>query len=151
MNPAAIPPDALNRFRHAALLLTQDARPRASRLLPLKEDIAALRKHGVSYRAISELLTQNGIPTSDVTVMKFSHRFLNEGRSRKSSARRRALSRANRVAPPKIVRDVPADVSSLPTQAMQSQTAVTPAENSPFKSRGPRIAKVELLKRGESV
>jgi lambda repressor-like predicted transcriptional regulator len=26
-----------------------------------KEDIAALRKRGVSYRAISELLTQSGI------------------------------------------------------------------------------------------
>jgi hypothetical protein len=147
MSPVAIPPDALNRFRHAALLLTQDARPRASRLLPLKEDIAALRKHGISYRAISELLTQNGIPTSDVSVMKFSHRFLNEGRSRK----RRASRRADRVAPRKTARDVPAGASSQPTQPMQNETAATSAENSPLNSRGPRIAKVELLKPGETI
>ena len=40
-------------------------KPRASRLLTLKDDIAALRKRGISYRAIGELLTQNGIPASD--------------------------------------------------------------------------------------
>lgn len=43
MNLTAIPPDALNRFRHAASLQTQDANSRASRLLILKEEIATLR------------------------------------------------------------------------------------------------------------
>ena len=52
--------------------------------------------HGISYRSISDLLTQNGIPTSDVSVMKFCHRFLNEKRPRKSSANRRPANRANR-------------------------------------------------------
>lgn len=151
MNPAAIPPDALNRFRHATLLLIQDARPHASRLLPLKEDIAALRKHGVSYRAISELLTQNGIPTSDVTVMKFSHRFLNEGRSRKSSARRRALGRANRIASPKTTPASPSKAVLPPASVATDKLASEPNEISAFVSRGPRIAKVELLKPGESV
>ena len=46
------------------------AKSRASRLLALKDDIAALRKRGVSYRAISELLTQNGITASDTCVMQ---------------------------------------------------------------------------------
>ena len=96
MNLDAIPPDALDRFRHAAALLTQNANARASRLLTLKEDIATLRSHGVSYRSISDLLTQNGIPTSDVSVMKFCHRYLNEKRPRKSSANRRPANRANR-------------------------------------------------------
>ena len=98
MNLDAIPPDALNRFRHAAALLTHNANSRASRLLTLKEDIATLRKRGISYRAISELLTQNGIPTSDISVMKFCHRVLKEKRPRKSSAKRRASRHANRPA-----------------------------------------------------
>src|SRR5271168_2112430 len=59
MNKPAIPPDALNRFRHAAEQYARTAKSRASRLLALKDDIAALRKRGVSYRAISELLTQS--------------------------------------------------------------------------------------------
>jgi hypothetical protein len=52
MNRTVIPPDALNRFRHAASQFAGSVAPRASRLLTLKDDIAALRKRGVSYRAI---------------------------------------------------------------------------------------------------
>jgi len=147
MNLAAISPDALNRFRHAASLLTQDANSRASRLLILKEDIATLRKHGISYRAISELLTQNGIATSDVSVMKFCHRFLNEGRSRIPSAKRRA----SRPASPKSTPVAPAKTTLPPAPASTNPPAAVPAETSAFKSRGPHIAKVELLKPGEQI
>jgi hypothetical protein len=150
MNLAAISPDALNRFRHAASLLTQDANSRASRLLILKEDIATLRKHGISYRAISELLTQNGIATSDVSVMKFCHRFLNEGRSR-PSAKRRASRPANRPASPKSTPVAPAKTTLPPAPASTNPPAAVPAETSAFKSRGPHIAKVELLKPGEQI
>jgi hypothetical protein len=51
MNKAAIPLEALNRFRAAASHYTPTAKSRASRLLTLKDDIAALRKRGISYRA----------------------------------------------------------------------------------------------------
>jgi hypothetical protein len=141
MNLDAIPPDALNRFRHAAALLTQNANSRASRLLALKEDIATLRSHGVSYRSISNLLTQNGIPTSDVSVMKFCHRFLKEKRSRKSSTKRRTANHANRVALSRTAPVAPAKVASLNT----------PAETSARTSRGPHIAKVEQLPPGETI
>ena len=88
MNKPAIPPDALNRFRHAASQYARTAKSRASRLLALKEDIATLRKRGVSYRAISELLTQSGITTSDTCVMNFCHRILMERRHKPFVARR---------------------------------------------------------------
>ena len=82
MNKPAILPDALNRFRHAASHYALTTKSRASRLLALKEDIAALRKRGVSYRAISELLTQSGITASDTCVINFCHRILKERRRR---------------------------------------------------------------------
>jgi hypothetical protein len=151
MNLAAIPPDALNRFRHAASLLTQDANSRASRLLILKEEIATLRKHGISYRSISDLLTQNGIPTSDVSVMKFCHRFLNEKRPRKSSANRCPANRANRAISSKAAPVVPAKTAMPPAPAINPKPAPAPAETSAFASRGPRIAKVEQLPPGETI
>ena len=151
MNLTAIPPDALDRFRHAASLLTQDANSRASRLLILKDEIATLRKHGISYRSISDLLTQNGIPTSDVSVMKFCHRFLNEVRPRKSSANRRPANRANRASSPKSAPIVPAKATPPPAPAMNQKPAPVPVETSAFTSRGPRIAKVEQLPPGETI
>jgi hypothetical protein len=151
MNLTAIPPDALNRFRHAASLLTQNANSRASRLLILKEEIATLRKHGISYRSISDLLTQNGIPTSDVSVMKFCHRFLNEKRPRKSSANRLPANRANRASSSKAAPIVPAKATMSPAPAMNPKPAPVPAETSAFTSRGPRIAKIEQLPPGETI
>ena len=47
MNKSTILPDALTRFRHAASQYARTAKLRASRLLALKEEIAALRKRGV--------------------------------------------------------------------------------------------------------
>jgi hypothetical protein len=146
MNLVAISPDALNRFRQAASQLTQAASSRASRLLTLKDEIAALRKQGVSYRAISELLTQNGIPTSDVGVLKFCRRFLNEGSSRKSSARRRALHQANRPASPKSAPETPAKTTLPPTPAAISQTPPASNELNPYRTHGPHIAKLIFRK-----
>jgi hypothetical protein len=151
MNLTAIPPDALDRFRHAASLLTQDANSRASRLLILKEEIATLRKHGISYRSISDLLTQNGIPTSDVSVMKFCHRFLHEKRPRKSSANRPPSNHANRDSSSKAAPVVPAKATMPSTPAISPKPAPAPAETSAFTSRGPRIAKVEQLPPGETI
>jgi hypothetical protein len=151
MNLNAIPPDALDRFRRAAALLTQNANLHASRLLTLKEDIATLRKHGVSYRSISDLLTQNGIPTSDVSVMKFCHRYLNEKRSRKSSANRRPANRANRANLSKTAPVAPARATPPSTPTTNPKPTSTPVETSVFASRGPRIAKVEQLPPGETI
>jgi hypothetical protein len=148
MNLTAIPPDALERFRHAASLLTQDANSRASRLLILKDQIATLRKHGISYRSISDLLTQNGIPTSNVSVMKFCHRFLNEKRPRKSSANRHPATRATRARPSKTVQ---AALPKTTPATMTPKPVPAPAETSAFTTRGPRIARVEQLPPGETI
>jgi hypothetical protein len=143
MNRTTIPPDALNRFRHAASQVTRNANSRASRLLILKDDIAALRKRKISYRSIGELLTQNGIPTSDVCVMKFCHRHLNEGRARKSSAKQRTVLQAS----PKSARDVPVK-AALPVVPATGGIPISPSVptvSASKKSRGPRIAIIEPL------
>ena len=148
MNQITISPDALIRFRHAASQYARTAKSRASGLLALKEDIAALRKRGVSFHAISELLTQSGIKVSATCVINFCHRTLKE-RKRKPSAGCRALPNADfdskRKGSPNATVNAP-----LPATPDASGGAVTgPNENAPVKIRGPHIAKVELLPPGE--
>jgi hypothetical protein len=136
MNRTVIPPDALNRFRHAASQFAGSVAPRASRLLTLKDDLAALRKRGVSYRAISELLEQSGIGASASCVMRFCRRVLKERRSRKPSVARRVARKS-------------APEAAAKTALASAPTAPVPTENAPVKTRGPHIAKIELLKPDE--
>ena len=148
MNKPTILPDALNRFRHAASQYALTTKSRASRLLALKEDIAALRKRGVSYRAISELLTQCGITASDTCVMNFCHHILKE-RRHKPVVARRAMSDANRHAARKTAPNATVKVALPATPATTVSALPVPAESAPVKTRGPHIAKVELLPPGE--
>jgi hypothetical protein len=148
MNKPAILPDALNRFRHAASQYAPTAKSRASRLLALKEDIAALRKRGVSYRAISELLTQSGISASDTCVMNFCHRSLME-RRHKPFVARRAKSDASHPAAQKAAPNVTGKTALPATPATIVAALPVPTESAPVKIRGPHIAKVELLPPGE--
>jgi hypothetical protein len=143
MNKIAIPTDALNRFRHAASNFAGGVAHRVSRLLILKDDIAALRKRGISYRAIAGLLTESEIPASASGVMRFCRRVLKEKRSRKSSARRRAARQAS----PKTAPDVPAKAMFPITPAIAGNTSVPPSvptTSASTKSRGPRIAIIKL-------
>ncbi len=146
MNMTAIPQEALNRFRAAASQY-KTTKSRASRLFALKEDIAALRKRGISCRAISELLTQNGITASDTCVTNFCHRVLNERFIRKSSTKRRASphSMQNPLAAAQ------AKITLPTTMAPTSKPITTPTAGSSFTTRGPRIAKVEQLPPGEKI
>jgi hypothetical protein len=149
MNKPAIPPDALNRFRHAASQYARTAKSRPSRLLTLKEDIAALRKRGVSYRAISELLSRSGITASDICVMNFCHHILME-RRHKPFVARRAKSDASHPAARKSAPNA-TDKAALPAKpATVVDSLPVPTESAPVKTRGPHIAKVELLPPGES-
>ena len=104
MNPITIPDDALKRFRDAASKFARHAAPRASRLLSLKDDIAALRDKGASFRTISELLTQNGIAASDTCVMRFCRRELVRQpircAKRKPVAALKTTASTNRIAAP---------------------------------------------------
>ena len=143
MNQPAIPLDALNRFRHAASQYARTAKSRASRLLALKEDIAALRKRGVSYRAISELLTQSGITASDTCVMNFCHRSLME-RRHKPFVARRAKPDARHPAARKAAPNAPDKATLTATPATVVAALPVPTESAPVKTRGPHIAKVKL-------
>jgi hypothetical protein len=148
MNKAAILPDALNRFRHAASQYAPTTKSRASRLLALKEDIAALRKRGVSYNAISELLTQSGINASATCVINFCRRILKE-RRRKPSAPRRAPPVANSNATRKTAPNATAKTALPATPVVNVGALPVPTESAPVKIRGPHIAKIELLPPGE--
>jgi len=144
MNNTVIPADALNRFRHAASQFAGSVAPRASRLLILKDDIAALRQRGVSYRAISELLEQSGIGATATCVMSFCRRVLKERRSRKPFVARRVARKSAPEAAAKTALPV------APSASKQiAPSAPVPSESAPVKIRGPHIAKVELLPPGE--
>ncbi len=151
MTKPVIPPDALNRFRNAAAQFAHHAAPRASRLLALKDDIAALRKRGVSYRAISELLTQSGIAASNTCVMRFCHRVLKERHPRKPTVARSAAPVINIQAAPKSAPATVPKVAPAAAPAVTNNVPPAPTEDSLFRSRGPRIAKVEQLPPGETI
>ena len=144
MNKPTILPDALNRFPHAASQYALTTKSHASRLLALKEDIAALRKCGVSYRAISELLTPCAIKASDTCVINFCHRILKE-RRRKPSAARRAMPDANLNPTRKTAPNATAKAPLPATPAATVGALPVPNESAPAKIRGPHIAKVERL------
>jgi len=114
----------------------------------LKEEIAALRKRGVSYRAISELLTQSGISASDSCVFNFCHRILKQ-RRRKPSAAPRAKPDANLNSNPKAASTATTKAALPATPATSVGALPAPSESAPVKIRGPHIAKVELLPPGE--
>ena len=149
MNLSAIPLDALNRFRHAASHYAVTVKSRASRLLALQADIAALRKRGVSYHAISELLKQSEIKASNTCVMNFCHRVLKE-RRHKPFVARRPKPGVNQAATTNVT---PAEIPSVvlpvtPTASLDVLPAST--VSAPIKRRGPRIAHVELVDPNEN-
>ena len=144
MNLSAIPLDALNRFRHAASHYAVTVKSRESRLLALQAEIAALRKRGVSYHAISELLKQSEIKASNTCVMNFCHRVLKE-RRHKPFVARRPKPGVNQAATTNVT---PAEIPSVvlpvtPTASFDVLPAST--VSAPIKRRGPRIAHVELV------
>jgi hypothetical protein len=151
MNKFVISPEALNRFRQAAAEVARGVASPVSRWLPLKDDIAALRKRGLSYRAISDLLSQNGIKASPSGLMRFCRRILNEKRAHKSPARRQPPRRASAAASTKSAPVVPAKTTPPSAPAINPKPAPAPSETSAFASRGPRIAKVEQLPPGETI
>ena len=147
MKPITIPDDALKRFRDAATQFTRDASPRASRLLALKDDIAALRKKGASFRTIGELLTQNGIAASDTCVMRFCHNQLGEkpvrnGKRKPSTASKPAPVGKDHAAPPAPMTE------AAQAALLDNLLSAVPANLSPKTTGegGPRIARIEFAK-----
>ena len=151
MNKLVIPENALTRFRNAAANFSHDTKSHASRLLAVKDDIAALRKKGASFRTISELLTQNGIAASDTCVMRFCHRELGEkpirnARRKSAAASKTTLTTNGHVAPPP-----PLNKAAQAALLDDLLSAVPPnSPSNPAGEGGPRIARIDFAKPGET-
>lgn len=150
MKPIIISDAAVKRFRDAASQFARNAAPRASRLLLVKDDIAALRDKGASFRTISALLKCNGIAASDTCVMRFCHRQLGEksgrGVKRKPITAPKAAPVANNNA------TSPAPMSeAAQTALLDGLLSAVPPDLSPKAPTegGPRVAKIEFAKPGE--
>ena len=129
-----------NLIRQAAAQFQPRRRPRFQNLQPCREVIVELREKGASCEAIAELLTRYGVKTSRTMVNEFVHILCQpkEGRRRKALLKRGAP----------VVTPLPS--SALPASVIKSMpTAPEPIPSAPVKTRGPHIAKVELLKPGE--
>ena len=109
-------------------------------LIPAKDVIAELRQKRASYRAIAELLTQHCLPTSKTAIAVFCHEVLGEiVRPRRRPGRKRPVVPA------------PANPASTPEQPAATppsaeQTGNGNGDDTPSRSRGPRIAQVRMLK-----
>ena len=151
MNKLVIPENALTCFRNAAANFSRDTKSRASRLLAVKDDIAALRKKGASFRTIGELLTQNGIAASDTCVMRFCHRELGEKPVRNAKCKSAAASNITPTAKGHAASPTPLNKAAQAVLLDDLLSAV-PANlpSSPACEGGPRIARIEFAKPGET-
>ncbi len=136
----AIPTEVVEKFRTLADRFTPPPAARASRLLTLKGEIAALRSKGASYRTIAELLHQCGIKVSDTCVFRFCRRNLSQAsplspKPSHSKAPKRNPSQAPDAAKPAAKRD--ASVILSPRASSDS------SQPSPQKP-GPRIAQIQF-------
>jgi len=126
----------------------QEFRPNPHRvpfnnLKPFHDSIATLRDKQASYSVIAELLQQNGVKTSLARVAEYGRIVLDGGKSRKRRKRARTMPAVNIQATPQ---SVPAMATTvLPTAAPASNVPPPPDKNSPYTSRGPRIAKIAMM------
>ncbi|HEY5042378.1 MAG TPA: hypothetical protein VIK53_10280 [Verrucomicrobiae bacterium] len=113
-----------------------------SNLKPFHDSIMELRGKNASYAAIADLLIQNGVKTSRARVAEYGRIVLEGGKRRK---RAQTTPAVNITAAPDVAK------KTVPTAAptVTSNVPVPPSENSPYRSRGPHIAKVELLPASE--
>jgi hypothetical protein len=120
-----------------------------SNLKPFHDSIVELRGKNASYAAIAELLIQNGVKTSRARVAEYGRIVLEGGKRRKRRKRAQTTPAVNIPAAPQSAPD--AAKKTVPTSAptVTSNVPVPPSENSPYRSRGPHIAKVELLPASE--
>jgi hypothetical protein len=118
--------------------------PKFQELMAAKELITELRRKGASYESIAEVLGQHCLPISKSAIAMFCHQVLGESvRSRRRPAKKRMPG------------SVPAAVENKPSLKTHfNATPPPPAhangkEDAAADSRGPHIAKVELLPPGE--
>jgi hypothetical protein len=146
MNTPSTPPSTpdLESLRKAV----QEFRPVPHRvpfngLKPVHDSIVELRKRTVSYAAIAELLEQHGVKTSRARVAEYGRIVLEGGKKRKRHKRAKTTLAANLPATPQSAPAVAA--KPAPATPITSDVPPSPKEYSPYHSRGPHIAKVEMM------
>jgi hypothetical protein len=127
----------------------QEFRPNPHRvpfnnLKPFHDSIVELRGKQASYSVIAELLQQHGVKTSRARVAEYGRIVLDGGKSRKRRKRAKTAPATNTPATPPSVPAVPAKPVPAST-APADEFPPPPTENSPYRSRGPRIARVRML------
>jgi hypothetical protein len=116
-------------------------------LKPVHDSIMELRKRNVSYAAIAELLEQHGVKTSRARVAEYGRTVLEGGKKHKRRKQAKTTPAVNIAATPQ---SAPAEAAK-PAPATPPATAITsdapppPNETSPYRSRGPHIAKVAMM------
>jgi hypothetical protein len=127
-----------------------------SNLKPFHDSIVELRGKNASYAAIAELLEQHGVKTSRARVAEYGRIVLEGGKSRKRRKRARTTPATNIPATPQnapavTAKPAPSTPTPAPTAAPTGNVMPPSNENSLYTSRGPHIAKVELLPPGETI
>jgi hypothetical protein len=159
MKVITIPPDALARFRAASSEFALTPKSRASRLEAVRDDIAALRGKGASFRTISELLGRCGIRASDTCVMRFCRRVLGETPTRARKVKHRDSSRQSGQSA-KSTAGSPNGKASPSAAAAPSEAAQVAllddllsyqpsSDDKPAAQGGPRIAKIKFASPSE--
>ena len=119
-----------------------------SNLKPFHDSIVELRGKNASYAAIAELLEQHGVKTSRARVAEYGRIVLEGGKSRKRRKRAKTALAANLQATPQ---SAPAlSAKSAPATAITSDVPSPQNESSPYRSRGPHIANVRMMKAEEA-
>ena len=157
MKDITIPPDALTRFRAAASDFARSTKSRTSRLEVVRDDIAALRTKGASFRTISELLGRCGIRASDTCVMRFCQSVLGEAPVRTRKGKHRAASRSPANASPISTESANGHrtPSAAPAVSEAAQVALLDdllsyqPDDKTAAQNGPRIAKIKFANPGE--
>ena len=125
-----------NLIRQAAAQFQPRRRPRFENLRPCQDVILELREKGASCEAIAELLNRYGVKTSRTMVNEFVLTFEPGKSTRRKKARLPSTARSTAPLPH------PPPAIPIPVASASPESNA----NGVAKSRGPHIAKVELLK-----
>ncbi len=134
-----------NPIQKAVTEFTPKRPAKFQELLAAKELIAELRRKRASYESIADLLTQHCLPISKSAIAMFCHEVLGESvRSRRRPGKKRlsVLPRAEN----QPLEPAKTNSSAMPPAPIANANG---SENPATRSRGPHIAKIELLKPGE--
>ncbi len=113
-------------------------------LLPAKDVIVELRQKHASYRSIADLLTQHCLPTSKTAIAQFCHQVLGETvRPRKRPGRKRSPVPTPTNGEATTAESPAARNGGSPLESVANDQGSEAAQT---RTRGPRIARVRMLK-----